>query len=1150
MTLCPQREELENLLADRLPIDREQHVLAHVDSCRVCERTLEELTVGCTAAASRPVVMAQPSVAVPGTVDDAWFWRWLKEAGPPTDSFPPGQAANGDATPRKEASEDHAVPGGDQPPLAGRYELRGEIGRGGMGAVLRGYDNVMGRELAIKMLLARHRCDPEMIHRFLEEARISGRLQHPGIAPVYEVGHSADERPFFTMKVVEGQTLQHLLRHCADRAHALPRFLAVFAQVCQTMAYAHARGVLHRDLKPSNVMVGAFGEVQVMDWGLAKQIADCGVWNAELKTGAETTPANYSSTPPSALRNPQSTRAGVIVGTPAYMAPEQARGEVDRLDARVDVFGLGAILCEVLTGRPPFDEGGPTEIVARSALGSLGETFARLDGCGADAELIGLAQRCLAADPEERPRDAGEVADAVTRYLAGVQERLQVAERDRAVAQARAAGEHKARLLTTTLGLVAVLAVGLIGLFAWGQQKAQSERDAVQARTEGERAAREAATERDVRAALNRTYALQAQARTLTDNPEVWKATLAAAMAAAREAEGILHGGTPSDQLDEEVRQVLDELQRDDRDRQWVARLDEARLGRAVLKRQGLHILPATDPHYARLFRDNGLDVLALPPDDVARRLGTGPIRERMLEALEDWRRAGPAPDAARRLDEVFRAADPDAGSFRNRWRDALGREDARGLLRLIAEPVAREQPVSVQVMLARDLRALGATSTAERLLRALQQKHPNDFWVHDALAFVLCEFKPPRIEEACRCFAACTILRPESAEAHVHLGAVLYHRKSYDEAAAHLQRAITLNPNHRQAYQILGMTLHARRQLGEAAAAYRKSLEVDPKLADTYNNYGNILQDMGRLDDAIANFQKAIELDPKFAMPHYNLGNARRLQDRFDDAIDSYRTARQLDPSWAMTHINLGGLLFLQGQTDDAIRSLQRGIEVDPSLPEGYVNLSVALCGKGRFDDGISALQQAIARSDAADPRLPQWRLLVINMWQSRDVAARMQEVLQGRAKPISGSESFNFAQTSRNYLRRYAQAVRFYLEAFDDKSDLPRAIQVVSRHEAVGAAAMAGCGQGEDPPKDDAARATLRKQARDWLRADLAFQAKRPPSERAVIRQSLTRWRGDRELASVRDGDTLNHLPEEERKEWRTIWREIDDLLRTLPP
>jgi hypothetical protein len=241
-----------------------------------------------------------------------------------------------------------------------------------------------------------------------EEARYVGQLQHPSIVPVYDLGELPDGRPFFVMKLIHGHTLAELLAARATPAEDLPRWVGVFERVCQAVAFAHARGLIHRDLKPSNVMLGEFGEVLVMDWGIAKALAvgpdaagqspPAPLWSAAAAT--ETADSGGAPT----------TRLGQAKGTPAFMAPEQARGEVGRVGTASDVFGLGGILCVTLTGQPPFTRAGQV------AAGDLQEAFARLDGCGADAQLIALAKACLAPAQEARPADAAEVAGRVKRY--------------------------------------------------------------------------------------------------------------------------------------------------------------------------------------------------------------------------------------------------------------------------------------------------------------------------------------------------------------------------------------------------------------------------------------------------------------------------------------------------------------------------------------------------------------------------------------------------------------------------------------------------------------------------------------------------------------------------------------------------------------
>ncbi len=329
-----------------------------------------------------------------------------------------------------------------------RYQLAGEIARGGMGAVLRGRDVELGRELAVKVLLEKYVDRPDIARRFIEEAQIGGQLQHPGVVPVYDIG-SFGERPFFTMKLVKGRTLASILGERAEPDQDRPRLLAIALQVAQTLAYAHAKGVIHRDLKPANIMVGAFGEVQVMDWGLAKVLSEGGIADEEQASRAHR-PAGVE---PTVIRTARSgsagvgsdTEAGSLLGTPAYMPPEQANGDVANLDRRADVFGLGAILCEVLTGKPPYVGRSGEEVRRKAANGDLADARARLAACGADAELTALTIDCLSPEAIDRPRDAQAVASALTAYLDGVQERLRRAELERAAAEARAAEEVNTR---------------------------------------------------------------------------------------------------------------------------------------------------------------------------------------------------------------------------------------------------------------------------------------------------------------------------------------------------------------------------------------------------------------------------------------------------------------------------------------------------------------------------------------------------------------------------------------------------------------------------------------------------------------------------------------------------------------------------------
>jgi hypothetical protein len=306
------------------------------------------------------------------------------------------------------------------PPDTPRYRFEAFLARGGMAEVWRGCDQVLARAVALKVLREGVFADSGFLVRFEEEARLVGQLEHPSIVPVYDLGELADGRPFFVMRLVHGPTLAELLAARATPAADLGRWVGVFAQVCAAVAFAHARGLIHRDLKPSNVMLGEFGEVLVMDWGIAKALAARPQPAPVPSTPALPPPAvGGASTAPGGLE----TLPGQAKGTPAFMAPEQARGEAGRVGKASDVFGLGGILCETLTGQPPYTR-------AQQALaGDVTEAFARLDGCGADAALVGLAKACLAPAPEARPADAAEVAGRVRRYRDAVAARQAQAER-------------------------------------------------------------------------------------------------------------------------------------------------------------------------------------------------------------------------------------------------------------------------------------------------------------------------------------------------------------------------------------------------------------------------------------------------------------------------------------------------------------------------------------------------------------------------------------------------------------------------------------------------------------------------------------------------------------------------------------------------
>lgn len=956
-------------------------------------------------------------------------------ADPNTSYSPPGQSV----------SDGLHTPSARQ---AGRYQLHEEIARGGMGAILRASDPILGRELAVKVVLDGLPDDGR--RRFLEEARVTARLQHPGVPSVHDLGELPDGRPFLVMRLIEGRTLADLLRDRASPKEDWPRFLGIFRQIAQTMAYAHSQQILHRDLKPANIMVGAFGEVQVMDWGLAKSPGAC----VAPSSGSSVVGSATSETVdwmPSALG--QATQAGSVLGTLAYMAPEQARGQIDQLDERCDVFGLGAILCEILTGAPPYTGQDGAAIWRKARDVDLADAYQRLESCGCDAELLRLSKRCLAPQAEDRPKNAGMLADEVTAYLESAEKRLRQAELATAAARAVAVEERKRHRLRLALAASALFTVVVgSGLWIWAQQR-QAKQQAKVARLDGER--RQAVT-----AALDKAVDLTGQAR-------------------YREAELFLRQVAEQMGADgpEDLQTRLEESRREAR---LLADLDYAQMHSSEIPNASENQAMTARQAYDRAFAAFGVDLLREPTEAVhrLRALRPGP-RTAVILAVDG--RTQFAKDEAERSRLRQLADELDDDSWRARWRRAESRAELEAL---VPDALKANLSATNLARVALRLAHSRAVAAAEQVSRAGVARYPADFWTHwIRAADVISTRKPLSSDDRA-------------------------------EQIGHLRAALALRP--------------------EAFAVH--------------NNLGNALRAQGNIDEAIVCFRQALALNPLAKHPAFSLARALQSQRDWPAAMEAYHKAVELDPtnlallrSWAV------GSELARNWSESAT-AYTKLAELQPNEARPLVFLGFALVQSGRFQEAKTAYLRAAERASRANN--PQAKdherkaqLCDRLLW----LEPRLSDLLSGKLKPRDMDDRIALSRLCR-IKGQHAMAARLFADAFAAEPKLADDLEAADRYYAACSASLAADDRGPMTTLDAAVQARWRRQALDWLNADLVLRRKQAATGAASARQTVANklriWQNDPDLASLREPARIALLPAEEQTACKKLWQQVKEL------
>jgi serine/threonine-protein kinase len=1026
------------------------------------------------------------------------------------------------------------------------YELETVLGRGGMGIVYLARHLRLNRLVALKTLLSGMYAGPRELSRFQREAEAVAALRHPNIVQIHDIGDQ-DGLPYFTMEYLEGGSLAKRL---AGTPQPIGQAAGLVATLAEAVHVAHQGGIVHRDLKPANILLTADGTPKISDFGLARRLQD----SAGI------------------------TQSGAPLGTPSYMAPEQAEGQADAIGPAVDIYALGAILYELLTGRPPFRGETPTETTLQ-VLHQDPVPPARLNPrVPRDLETICL--HCLHKHPSRRYATALALAEDLQRFARGDPIAARpVGVPERAVKWMRRHPSQTA-MLAVSLLVVVLLVIGS----AWLSIRNARLRDGV----EGD---------------LKELAGLQESAR--------WpEARFVLERADAR------LGGAGSGDLRRRLDQARQGLE-------LAKGLDGIRLRR--LTRGELPFDKArANREFAEVFAQAGLGAVGDPPLQVAARINTSPVRAALVAALHDW--AVCATDKAQRgwLLEVARLADAGADTWRQLAFDPAVWDDP-GTLADVARtaPVARES-ASLLLALGERLREIGGD--AAPFLRRVQSAYPADFWANLVLGDAVLKAAPV---EAGGYYRAALASRPGAAVGYTSLGDALGAQNRLDEATAYYRRAVDVDPQYARGHTNLGNVLRAAGEVEEALTCYQRALEADPKYAWAHFDLASLLREEGRRGEALEQFRLFHALDP--SNPHVaNILRADRVwRGHGEEVLQEWKKTLDADPpdhnawfGYAELCLFLGReaeyrsarqeLLRRFGDTRDpyVAERTSRAVLLSPA-PADQLRVAVALAERAvatkataaqwvypyfLFAHGLAEYRQdhfgqaiALMGGDAGTVMGPAPRLVVamaayrtgqteearatlaatmnrfdwsraqagtLDHWiwhvLRREAEAlivpQLPTFLRGEYRPQTNNERLAFLGSCQ-FQGLYRAAAALYAEAFAADGSLAEDVTTESRYRAACCAAGAGCGRGTDgAPLSETERARWRQQARAWLRADLAARAKildnATGAARAPLMTALRRWQNDPDLAGLRDPEALAQLPAAERQDWLALWQEVAAL------
>jgi serine/threonine protein kinase/Tfp pilus assembly protein PilF len=856
-----------------------------------------------------------------------------------------------------------------------RLVLLGEIARGGMGVIYRGFDRELKRVVAIKIL--NESADRSLAVRFSREAQISAQLEHPGIVPVHQSGQLPDGRQYIAMKLVKGKTLLEQI-HDEHSTINSSQIFETFGQICNAMAYAHSRNIVHRDLKPENVMVGEFGEVQIMDWGLAKKLTEIedSDESQSKQLDATTTDVPSPADGPSSGKENRfgATAFGQVFGTPAYMPPEQARGE--KADKRTDVFAMGGILYQILTGQAPFDAPTATLALAKSIESDLAAAFETIDASEADPKLISIVKSCLAPDVFERPADAEAVNQLFQDFVSRREQQFLENRLERARTTERLIAQQKrSRQITLfSCGIVTALLTTAIAGFLYMSEKSSRASDL--AKAEIEQVKRQNAAENQIRVGLSsaRQFSKLANDDDTDGDAQHWQAALfelkqAQSIADESSSESLraeLNDAT--NKIQKSADQFFDLSERQQQDLDCSEQLRHCCYQCLYPPSLRIAIKERLSDQFERAFQIIGVSPGDLSEETISRLAESeehaflihGLLFWKVTIARESRRLERREDDEQRRawLNELTLKADPHP--FRNKIREVLREKEYEKLKPMLKtkESVETLSTVLLCSLLSEFLK--DPQDGANYLLRA-QQAFPDEFQIKWKLSAVNGLDVEAQKELGLRASLACYSLQPKNPAVLMNLGATYIQQENYELAVELLEQVVEFAPNFVDAQYNLANAYWRHGQPEAAIQTCNKILAIEPDQFWATQLRGLVYEELEQIDKAIADFKKAAAINSKNNTAHYQLYEIYRKRNELEEAEVYLNQAVKIQPKNFGYQKELGALYMKMQKWDLAQATYESILERSPKNTSALASLAKLHVKRNRPQRSESLLRDAI---------------------------------------------------------------------------------------------------------------------------------------------------------------------------------------------